>query len=173
MESNIPGVTIENGRIALKSGKKTANGGFSYLFPVKEKEAVSESPSAESGILTALKELKDQYAEELRRGYDYAAEKLKAERDDNLREQYIKNRQEIAALPEELALRGINGGGTETTLANLKALYQNERGKARKTYSDKLGELSEKTQEKKAEGLRSYDSKWLDYLFKKLLNEGK
>ena len=170
MESGLPGITIEKGRISLKSGKADENGGLSVLDPNGRNGAV---PAAENAALTALRDLKDQYAEALRRGYDVAAEKLKAERDDALRERYVQSRQETAALPEELALRGINGGATETTLANLKALYQNERGKARKTYSDELGDLAAKALEKNAEGIKTYDGKWLDYLFKKLLSEGK
>ena len=77
--------------------------------------------SAQENAEIAIAELRSRYAEKMREQYESAAEKLRAERDDALRENWILQQQAEAALPEQMAARGINGGAAETNLANLGA----------------------------------------------------
>lgn len=113
---------------------------------------------------TSLAELKNKYAQNLQNQYDYSAQKLKEERDEALRENWILQQQEEAALPEQMAAAGINGGASETTLADLKARYQGNRNDIRKGYINNLGELSRQTQNESAAAERNYNEMWLDYL---------
>lgn len=113
---------------------------------------------------TSLAELKNDYARQIRDNYDYSAEKLKNERDEALRENWILQQRAEAALPEQMAASGINGGAAETSLAALKALYQGNRNDIRSDYLDDLGELGINSQNLAAESQRKYDEQWLDYL---------
>ena len=110
----------------------------------------------------ALKKSYDDQTALLRSDYNYTTGKLKAERDDALREQYIKGRQATAALPEQLARYGINGGAVETTLANLMAQYQSGRNDTRKNYLGKLAELANGYNKSAAERATAYDQNLAD-----------
>lgn len=154
---------------------------------------VSTTPAAETEAKTKLSDLKAQYggaldegynlsADALKRsyddqtallrsGYDYSTGKLKAERDDALREQYIKGRQAAAALPEQLARYGINGGAVETTLANLMAQYQSGRNDTRKNYLGNLAELANGYQKSAAERATAYDQNLADLRKDYILNK--
>lgn len=113
---------------------------------------------------TSINELKNKYSETLRQQHDYAAEQLRKERDDALRENWILQQQAEAALPEQLAAAGMNGGATETTLANLLARYQGNRNDIRNEYMDNLGDLAIEHSAEQAEAERAYNEQWLDYL---------
>ena len=63
-----------------------------------------------------------------------------------------------------MAAAGINGGASESTLANLKAQYQGNRNEIRKDFEQNLGELGTKTAEKQAENEDQYNRQWLEYL---------
>ena len=113
---------------------------------------------------TALADLREQYAANLRERYNGEAERMRGERDEALRENWILQQQAEAALPEQLAARGINGGATETSLANLRAQYQGNRNDINAGYAESLGELANRHSEEAAEGDRSYNERWLEYL---------
>ena len=119
---------------------------------------------AEKNAETALADLKNQYSERLRSQYDYAADKMKAERDEALRENWVLQQQAEAALPEQMAARGVTGGATETSLANLIAKYQGNRNDIRGNYMNEMGDLAQSHNEKQAEVDRSYNEQWIDYL---------
>ena len=110
---------------------------------------------------TALADLKDKYSKNLQEQYDYSAQKLKNERDEALRENWILQQQAEAALPEQMAASGLNGGASETSLAALKARYQGDRNNIRGDYMNNLGDLSQQAQSDRAEAERSYNEQWL------------
>ena len=119
---------------------------------------------AQENAEIAIAELRSRYEERMREQYESAAEKLRAERDDALRENWILQQQAKAALPEKMAAQGINGGAAETTLANVNAEYQSGRNGIQSGYMDELGELFDEQSEKQAGVQEGYDEKWLDYL---------
>lgn len=151
------------------SGGRTSGTSFAELFgtgfsgnrnPTNEES----KPTYEQQAETAISDLKNKYAQNLRNEYDYSARKLKEERDDALRENWVLQQQAEAALPEQMAASGMNGGATETSLAALKARYQGDRNGIRGNYMDNLGELSRQNQNERAEAERNLDERWLEYL---------
>ena len=123
-----------------------------------------EEPSPEQKTETAIDELRSRYMAELRSEYENSMNLLREERDEALRENWILQQQTKAALPEQLAAEGINGGATETGLANLGAEYQESRNKIQSDYMNELGELAGKQNEKKAELEKNFMDKWIEYL---------
>lgn len=119
---------------------------------------------AQAKAETSLADLKNKYSQNLREQYDYSAEKLKNERDEALRENWILQQQAEAALPEQMAAAGINGGASETSLAALRARYQGDRNNIRGNYMNNLGDLTQQNQAERAEAERSYNERWADYL---------
>ena len=119
---------------------------------------------AQENAEIAIEELRSRYAERMREQYEYAAEKLRSERDEALRENWILQQQARAALPEQMAAAGINGGAAETSLANINAQYQGGRNDIRNEYIKELGELNGEHSEKQAEAEQGYNEKWLEYL---------
>lgn len=113
---------------------------------------------------TALADLKNKYSKNLQEQYDYSAQKLKNERDEALRENWILQQQAEAALPEQMAASGLNGGASETSLAALRARYQGDRNNIRGNYMNNLGDLSQQAQSDRAEVERSYNEQWIQYL---------
>ena len=81
-----------------------------------------------------------------------------------MRENWILQQQAEAALPEQMAAAGINGGISETTLSNLRAKYQGNRNEIQNGYMDDIGDLAEKKLENQSEAEKSYNEKWLEYL---------
>ena len=112
----------------------------------------------------SIQDLRNRYSERVRENFDLAAEKLRRERDDALRENWILQQRAEAALPEKMAAEGINGGASESTLANLNARYQESRNGIRKDFENDLGELGKETAEKQAENEDKYNRQWLEYL---------
>lgn len=121
-------------------------------------------PTAQQQAETSLAQLREDYAKALRDQYNYSADRMKTERDEALRENWVLQQQAEAALPEQLAARGINGGAAETTLANLRAQYQGNRNDIRGGYMDEMGDLAQSHSQMQAEGQRSYNERWLEYL---------
>lgn len=113
---------------------------------------------------TSIAELRNRYAKELRAQYDLAAERLRAEKEDAMRENWVLEQQEEAGLSEKLAKEGINGGATETTLSGIRAKYQGGRNDIEKDYTDGLGKLYFEHAEQQAKNARDFDEKWMDYL---------
>ena len=113
---------------------------------------------------TAISDLRNKYAQNLRNEYDYSAEKLKNERDAALRENWILQQRAEAALPEQMAASGINGGASETSLADLRARYQGNRNDIQGNYMENLGDLTQQTQSEKAENERNLNERWIEYL---------
>lgn len=127
-------------------------------------ETKTEQPSAREEAETSIQDLRNRYSERVRENFDLAAEKLRRERDDALRENWILQQRAKAALPEQMAAAGINGGASESTLANLEAQYQGNRNDIRKGYAENLEELGAKTSEQQAESEDKYNRQWLEYL---------
>lgn len=124
-------------------------------------EIINES---EKEAETALADLKNSYAQRLRDDYDYSANMLRQERDNALRENWILQQQAEAALPEQMAAAGINGGASETTLADLRARYEGNRNDIRGNYMEEAGKLSQQNAAAQAEAQQNYNEKWLEYL---------
>ena len=127
----------------------------------EETEIINES---EKEAETALADLKNAYAQRLRDDYDYSANMLRQERDNALRENWILQQQAEAALPEQMAAAGINGGASETTLADLRARYEGNRNDIRGNYMDEVGKLSQQNAAAQAEAQQNYNEQWLEYL---------
>ena len=112
----------------------------------------------------AIEDLRNKYSQKARAEFENKAQKLQKERDDALRENWILQQRAEAALPEQLAASGMNGGATETTLANLLARYQGNRNDIRSGYMDNLGDLAAEHSAQQAEAERTYNKEWIDYL---------
>lgn len=113
---------------------------------------------------TAVEDLRNKYSQKARAEFENKAQKLRQERDAALRENWILQQKAEAALPEQMAAAGINGGASESTLANLRAQYQGNRNDIRSGYMDNLGDLSVEQSAQQAEAERAYNEQWLDYL---------
>lgn len=113
---------------------------------------------------TAVADLRNRYSEKVRANFENTAKKLREERDAALRENWVLQQQAEAALPEQMAAAGINGGASETTLANIKAKYQGDRNDIRNGFANELGELSFEHSRQQAENENRYNEKWLEYL---------
>ena len=151
--------------------KVTVKSGGRKDFQDSNQQSGQKTESAEQKAQTAISELRNRYAKQLRAEFEHSADKMKTERDDALRENWILEQQEEAGLPEKLAAEGINGGAVETTLSGLKSRYQGNRNDIRKGYMEELGDLSVNHQKQQAEAARSYDEKWLEYLISLAENE--
>lgn len=143
------------GNAATSAGRVEQNTFYPTSGKVNQNQQAAE---------TSLFELRSRYYEQAREQYENEVKKLREERDAALRENWILQQRAEAALPEEMAAMGINGGASETSLAALKAQYQGNRNDIRAGYMDNLGELSREQQNKAAEVQRGYDEKWLEYL---------
>lgn len=164
------GTTISPGKASESKG--TGNSSFADIISglfggnktntgtATQEPAISPETRAE----TSIEELRNKYAQNLQNQYDYSAQKLKNERDEALRENWILQQQAEAALPEQMAASGLNGGASETSLAALKARYQGDRNNIRGNYMNNLGDLSQQAQSDRAEAERSYNEQWLQYL---------
>lgn len=124
----------------------------------------TEAAGAEERAKTAVSELRKRYSEKIREQYDLAAENLRRERDEALRENWVLRQKAEAALPEKLAAAGINGGASETVLAKLSSEYEGRRGDIVGDYMESLGELGAKSLEEKAETEKNFNEQWLEYL---------
>lgn len=157
------------------AGKNTAGNKNNADVDLKDKiygnNAVSNTPSNEERAETSLAELRDSYAKTLQDKYNYSAQRLKEEKDAALRENWILQQQAEAALPERLAANGINGGATETSLADLRAQYQGNRNDIQGGYLDSLGDLSQEHLVENAKNAQSYNEKWLEYLLNRAQQE--
>lgn len=160
----------------LSSGSNTSSGsnrvswgssGNSFLNR-NPAETNTETPEiineSEKEAETALADLKNSYAQRLRDDYDYSANMLRQERDNALRENWILQQQAEAALPEQMAAAGINGGASETTLADLRARYEGNRNDIRGNYMDEVSKLSQQNAAAQAEAQQNYNEQWLEYL---------
>lgn len=161
-----PGVTLENtgeGGMILELGtggsRKPEENGVIQLIPTQP-----EKPDPETRAETAIADLHDRYAAKLREQYDFSMGRLRDERDEALRENWILNQQAKAALPEQLAAAGINGGASETTVANLDAQYQQGRNDIRGDYMEEMAKAVENQSEKLSESAENYNEKWIEYL---------
>lgn len=135
-----------------------------YTTPTVQEKAPEIINESEKEAETALADLKNSYAQRLRDDYDYSANMLRQERDNALRENWILQQQAEAALPEQMAAAGINGGASETTLADLRARYEGNRNDIRGNYMDEVSKLSQQNAQAQAEAQQNYNEQWLEYL---------
>ena len=112
----------------------------------------------------AVEDLRNKYSSRVREEFENSAQKLRKERDDALRENWVLQQQAEAALPEQMAAAGINGGISETTLANLRGKFQGNSNDIQNGYMNEIGDLAEKKLENHSEAEKSYNEKWLEYL---------
>ena len=144
--------------------KNLASAGFYSALGNSNNNAETKTETAEQRAQTRLAQLKNDYSQALRNQYNYSADKLKAERDAALRENWILQQQAEAALPEQMAASGINGGANATSLAALKAMYQGNRNDIQSGYMDSLGDLQQQQSAEQAEVQKDYNERWLEYL---------
>ena len=159
--------------VAGTGGKKdtdvilvSGTGSQNWSSPTGNSTATGANPiqTAEQKAETSIADLMNRYSAQLREDYNYSANKMREERDDALRENYILQQQARAALPEQMAAAGINGGARETTIADLMARYQGNRNDIQKEYMQGLGDLTQEHQNKQVENAKSYNDRWLEYL---------
>lgn len=153
---------VSSSKVNLDSLKNWIGGNFNNQN--KTEAAPQEIVSAEKRAETNLADLKNSYAQRLRDDYDYSTNMLRQERDNALRENWILQQQAEAALPEQMAAAGINGGASETTLADLRARYEGNRNDIRGNYMDEVGKLSQQNAQAQADAQQGYNEKWLEYL---------
>ena len=127
-------------------------------------EQEKEPSEARQNAEIAIEDLKNKYSQRARAEFESRAQKLRQERDEALRENWVLQQREQAALPEQMAAAGINGGASESMLANLNAKYQNGRNDIHGDFLNSLDELSAKNSENDAENERKYNEQWLEYL---------
>ena len=150
----------------MKENNNLGNFILSFLdkenYPGNPKEEKTNEKQKEAEV--AIEDLRNKYSAKIREQFESSAQKLRKERDDALRENWILQQQAEAALPEQMAAAGINGGISETTLSNLRAKYQGNRNEIQNGYMDDIGDLAEKKLENQSEAEKSYNEKWLEYL---------
>lgn len=125
------------------------------------------SGTSEGNAQETINGLKSSYRQNLANDYNISAGQLAREKAASLRESEIAQRQAESALPERMAMAGINGGAAGTTLANLRAGYQSGRNDIRNNYMTSLSQLGQQYGSNAAEADRSLDQSWLDYLLTK------
>lgn len=135
-----------------------------FLRNPDENNQNEETQSAEEKAETAIAELRNKYSEKVREQYESEAQKLREERDAALRENWILQQRAKAALPEQLAAAGLNGGAAETGIANLLAQYQGNRNDIRNEYMDSLGEIGSESGKRILENEKDFNKEWLEYL---------
>jgi hypothetical protein len=123
-----------------------------------------ETTTNEQKAETALADLRNDYMNTLQNQYNYSADKLKAERDAAMRENWILQQQAEANLPEKLAAEGINGGATETEISKIRAEYQGNRNDIREDYSEELNKIGEESRKELFENEKDFNKEWLEYL---------
>ena len=128
------------------------------------KEQEKEPSEARQNAEIAIEDLKNKYSQRARAEFESRAQKLRQERDAALRENWVLQQREQAALPEQMAAAGINGGASESMIANLNAKYQDGRNDIHGDFLNSLDELSAKNSENAAENERKYNEQWLEYL---------
>lgn len=134
------------------------------IFGSSSNTPKEETPSAKEEAEVAIDELRNRYSQKIREDFELSSKKLKEERDAALRENWILQQQAEAALPEQMAASGLNGGAAETTLAAMKAKYQGDRNGINSEYMNNLGELAKQSQSDRQNAERGYNEQWLDYL---------
>ena len=146
--------------------KDFLSGSWAGFFGGNENENKTEENyiSPEERAEVAVEELRNKYSAKVKENFDLAAKKLREERDNALRENWILQQRAEAALPEQMAASGINGGASESSLANLRAQYQGNRNDIQSGYMDNLGELEQERAIGTAEAEKSYNERWLEYL---------
>ncbi len=72
---------------------------------------------------------------------DRQMELLEQEREDAGRDAYIRQQQQLTALPEQLSAYGINGGGAETSLLKINTEYNKAREQIRSAFAQSAGEV--------------------------------
>lgn len=78
----------------------------------------------------------------LRAEYDASREKQARENAKRLNELYIMSEQNKRTLPQQLAVQGMNGGLTESSMVNLANTYMNNRNAQNQAYQDNLADLT-------------------------------
>ena len=136
------------------------NSGGNSNQPEQDKEPSQAHQDAE----TAIEDLRKKYLQKAKAEFESKAQKLRQERDEALRENWILQQRAEAALPEQMAAAGINGGASESTLANLRAEYQGNRNEIRDGFINELGEISAENSAQIAESENKYTEQWLEYL---------
>ena len=143
---------------------KYSSGGLIFGRDPDWNNQKEETQSAEEKAETAIEELRNKYSEKVMEQYENEAKKLREERDAALRENWILQQRAEAALPEQLAAAGINGGATETGLANLRAQYQGNRNDIRSDYLDELGKAGNESRKAILENEKDFNKEWIEYL---------
>lgn len=78
----------------------------------------------------------------LRAEYNASREKQARENAKKLNELYIMSEQNKRTLPQQLAVQGMNGGLTESSMVNLANTYMNNRNAQNQAYQDTLADLT-------------------------------
>ncbi len=105
------------------------------------------NPSASTNVEDAYKTSMDAANARLKQAYEYQQSLLAKEKDNALREAYIKQQMTNKAYPEQLSAAGINGGAAQAIYARNNADYANQRGAIQGSYLDNLGAAGQNYQQ--------------------------
>jgi hypothetical protein len=111
---------------------------------------------------SALKSNLDSTLDQLRKNYEYGAGVARDDAASSLREAYINHMMNKRNLGQNLAAMGINGGATESTLANLYNEYGNSRNDINKQTEDIIAQLSNGYNSNLASANQLYNSQFAD-----------
>lgn len=118
--------------------------------------------SAWGDTLNALQGNLDSTLGQLKRNYEYGADVARDDAAESLREAYINHMMNKRNIGQNLAAMGINGGATESTLANLYNQYGNSRNGINKTTADNIRALLEAYNNNTASANQLYNSQYAD-----------
>ncbi len=99
---------------------------------------VLNTAAATRAYTDALEQAKTAQAE----GFDAQAEGVERDKNDRLREAYIKNMQDSLGIGQKLKAAGVSGGASESTVAYMNNVYNNNRNDIIKDALEQKTELS-------------------------------
>lgn len=82
---------------------------------------------------------------------DRQMELLEQERESAGRDAYIRQQQQLTALPEQLGAYGINGGGAETSLLKINTQYNREKDRIRSDFDQAAGDVHQQRMDAESE----------------------
>lgn len=121
-------------------------------------KSMSALNNAYDSQVSNLKNKYDFTVGQLNSSYDNSAGKINANAEDSLRQAYINRMLSQKNLGQQMSALGLNGGATETTLANMLNNYGNARNNIETTRANNLSDLAFTRDNNLAEALQNYNS---------------
>lgn len=132
---NVPVVNVGNTPVVTTGGSASvvSNPYESYMNKIieLEKQRLAEEKARQEQIrqerIAAANKVKDARIKATNETYNNSMGNLNAATESSLRQAYIKHRMDEKNMPQQMQAFGMSGGATETTLANMKNAYGNNR----------------------------------------------